>query len=418
MSDRIVVEGHREEPSPPPGSGRSAMPLLMAAVLVLGIGALAFGGGGTEPSPAEVTEPAVSAPPFVVPTGTWSELPVSGPGTFTAVTGGPGGLVAVGAGRRLDDPPVVWHSADGVAWTEASGPWGPGDVVVSVVSHGRRLVAAGYRLDVTSDDLESGASPMLWVSADGRAWGRVRPGGLPVEGAITRLVVAGDRLVALGFEGTVSLEPLFPPGPESSGRVWTSGDGVDWVDRTPPGVRHWFTDAAVSGGVVAVAGSSGDDPFLWLSDGGGDWQTLRPPARSELPEMVSVVAPTGDGFVAVTRPRNDPHGLPASWRVRSTGTWTRIEPSEHPMDIGWIRPIDGGYLAGPAFTRYVFSTGPELRASPDAVDWTGMEITSGPSPWPPAIVTTVVRFDGRLMAFGSRGGQASAWVLEEPGRAR
>jgi hypothetical protein len=415
VSDRIVVEGNTEERPARRPAGRSPLPLLAAIALVVGLGGVVFGGAEAPPSTTEVPAPSVSAPPFVVPTGSWSELPVSGAGTFTAVADGPGGLVAVGAGRRLDDPPVVWHSADGTAWTEVSGPWEPGDVVVSVVAHRGRFVAAGYALDTTADDMAAGARPQLWVSGNGVSWGELRAAGLPPEGAITRLAVAGDRLVALGFEGEVSLEPLFPPGPDSVGSVWTSDDGVAWVDRTPPGPPHWFTDVAVSGPTLVVAGSGDDDAFLWLSEDGGAWRSLRSPVRSEVPELASVVTSTADGFVAVVRPRSDPHGLPTTWRVRPSGTWTRIEPTERPMDVGWILPIDGGYLAGPSFTRYVFSTGPELRASPDTVEWTGVEITSGPSPWPPTLVTSAVRFDGRLMVFGSRGGQAAGWVLDPEG---
>ena len=75
--------------------------------------------------------------------------------------------------------------------------------------------------------------------------------------------------------------------------------------------------------------------------------------------------------------------------------------------------IDGDVFGGPGFTRSIYPGGPEMWVSDDGEEWIGVEVTGGPSPWPPSIVTTMTQHEGDLLALGSRGGQPTIWRLTE-----
>jgi len=122
-----------------------------------------------------------------------------------------------GAGNTyLDD---VWHSADGVTWTQAAGGAFPARSSPGVaVFNNRMYVIGGYYTDGSFgrrlDD--------VWSSADGVTWQADVASGAPFGKLDSMSVVAySGRLWIIG--GTVGgLSPV-------SNYVWSSADGQTWV---------------------------------------------------------------------------------------------------------------------------------------------------------------------------------------------
>lgn len=374
-------------------------PILVVALVV---GALAL---ATRPAGTAVDDPLLDIP-ATAPTGDWIETPIDGTGTITAVADVGGQLVVVGAGRRIDDPPfaaVVDGSVD-----VSVGPWDEGDVITDLVRTPDGLIAVGHRLD---PDVDLGSTtPAVWSSTDGRRWEEVSVTGLPDVGSVHAVVVTEGSLLAIGWSGPSQLEPLAPPAPGAEGRAWSSEDGVDWTE-IPVGADVWFEDVTSDGSAALVTGRTGLTASAW-SVVGGTWTAAPGPTSG-------TVATTGvveDGTVLViVRPLRDPEGIHTTWSVDGDGTWEEVAGSGSPDGAGWLASIGDGLLAGPAFSRSVYPTGPELRWTDDGTQWVGVEVTRGRSPWPPTQVTSAVGLaDGSIVAAGSRGGRPALWIVTSP----
>lgn len=361
----------------------------------------------TEPDPTLVPEP------FSPPEGTWAEIEFSGEGAFTSVLDSGSGLIAAGAGRRVDSTPFVWFSTDGLEWNQASGPWQTGDLIAALVKGPSGYLAAGYRIDQSFRGNVTDAEPRIWSSSDGMSWEPKPTAGLPTNGVVTAMVASSDGVVAIGWEGPAALEPLSAPIPEATPRVWSSRDATSWIDITPDGTAAWFADVTATPYGFAVGGADGRGPSIWTFEQGA-WTHVPKPEPSS--EAVTALTWRTDGLIVLTRIAYDPEALVDVWSVGQDRSWIPLLTGiDRPGPSGWLATVDGKLFVASAFTRSVISMGPEVSVSRRGTDWIGVEVTAGVTPWPPPRIMSVHEFRGELYAFGSRGSSPAAWRLVDDG---
>lgn len=408
MSDRIIVTDATEGiPRTTPPRVSRGLALVAVVAMAWGIGSETRAGTSAEPITGFVVRP------FAPPIGTWVETSFSGHGSFTDVVRRGSDLVAVGSGMLLDSPAFVWHASEGRPFVAAEGPWRAGDVITSAAAIDSGYLAAGYRI---TDPFASGGpatSPMIWASPNSASWELVKTAGLPAHATITRIDSAGETLVAVGWEGPGVLEPMYPPPQErAAGRVWTSDDGRIWRDVTPETDAPRFTDVVPGREGPVVSGSYGGAPAVWMS--GDAWNRLVLGGESWIGHEVISIDLDDSGLIALVRDPNDVEGMISVWRIDADGTWTTLSRSAAPKSSGWMGVIDGDLFAGAGYSRSVYPAGPELWVADDGEEWFPVEVTSGPSPWPPAIVTDAIRVGGDILAVGSRGRAPTVWTLTVP----
>ncbi len=347
--------------------------------------------------------------PFEAPAGPWLGTTLGGSGTFTDLIEWGGTLIGVGSGLRVDSVPFAWRSENGSQWVQSTGAWEPGDLITGVEQHGSGLIAVGYRLVDPFDGPGTAAVPRVWRSDDGDGWRPVETSGLPPAAVVTDLAHLDGLLVAVGWEGPAGLEPLAPPPETAVARVWTSRDGTDWQDATPDGAS-WVVDARATDRDVVLSGSRDGRASVWRGSESFEASSNQDPTFDGYTAIAST--DTAEGTLVIVRLIRDVEGLTSVWNV-DHDDWTRIEVAGRPDSAGWLQAIDGDVFGGPGFTRSIYPGGPELWVSDDGEDWIGVEVTGGPSPWPPSIVTTMTQYEGNLLALGSRGGEPTIWRLTE-----
>ena len=384
------------------------MPSLLIALAIVIVGwSLASLGSGGEPEP----DPTLVPEPFSPPEGTWTEIEFSGEGAFTTVLDTGQGLIAAGSGRRVDATPFVWTTTDGTTWEPASGEWETGDLIAALAKGPNGYLAAGYRIGESFDGGLTDSVPRIWESTDGTSWSPSPATGLPSEAVITDMSAAAESVIAIGWEGPAVLEPLAAPVPEAEPRIWSTDDGVTWIDITPNGAPIWFADIAATPTGVVVGGADDRGPAIWRYEE-GNWTHL--PAWEPGSSAVTALAWTEEGLIALTRRISDPEALVFVWSVTNEGVWSSMLTGiDRPGMAGWVSTVDGSLFAASAFTRSVISSGPEVFASRTGREWIGVEVTAGLTPWPPPRITSVVEFRDQLYAFGSRASNPAAWRLDD-----
>lgn len=314
---------------------RIISPSLTLLVLVAACG----GGTAVTSTVAPTTATTTTAPPttttVTVPVAldelVWTRVPhdatLFGSASMSAVVAGGPGLVALGMGGAGYGP-MVWASADGIAWTqvavESEGEVWFYDAVVA----GPGLVAIGVRPSDEDPDVA------VWTSADGYSWSEV-PDEAGVRGGsgeqvANSLTAGGPGVVAVGFEGYEG---------EIDGAVWTSPDGINWT-RVPdglgvfggPGDQRIYAVTSGGPGLVAVGEDfQGDAPDIavWVSPDGFAWTrvvddggVLGGPGEQS---AFSVVA-GGPGLVMVGRVSGESESDGAVWWSADGSTWVRGDP--------------------------------------------------------------------------------------------
>jgi hypothetical protein len=387
------------------------MAVALASIVTIS-GWIAIGSAPPPPAQSEVlTSPEQS---FDDGAREWVPIQFGGSGGFTDVVRGAEGIVAVGTGRRIDAKPFAFQSDDGISWNAGVLPAQPGDVISSVVWTGEAYLATGFRPDLDSG-IPPAARPAVWSSPDGITWSELPPDGLPPNGTIVRAVFDGTRITAIGWDGPGRFEPKTPLPSEAEGRVWSSEDGRSWTDVTPAGTTLAFTDIIEVDGALVVGGAAGGEPAVWTETGAQQWQQTTIDTPSEGQTVVSIAGKEGE-LLAIVRSAADVEGIVSVWSAEAGERWTRVDRQVRPDSSGWVRWVDGTLFAGAGFTRTVFPNAPELWASASGNRWTGVEVTSGVSPWPPTVIAAVSKTGDQVTAFGSRGGMPTAWTLEPPQR--
>jgi len=176
------------------------------------------------------------------------------------IAGSPGGWLAVA-------PDAVWTSPDGRAWQLGPGiaPLASGDRVTGLAQTPGGFVAVGENLR-PQGTAAALTTPVLWTSADGRAWRRRDasqldlPAGKGRAVALRSVAARGDVLMVSGevartlvqHRGKRKVSVL-----TESRAVWRSDDnGAHWLRADPP-VSHGATAglsglAATGSGIVAI----------------------------------------------------------------------------------------------------------------------------------------------------------------------
>ena len=162
---------------------------------------------------------------------------------------------------RVDQAPAVWTSTDGRHWTALStlpeqsgfGLQGLADGSAGLVT----LALGDASVEVKPGDFRGPIVP--WVSEDGLSW-RAGQSSPALFGASASIVGAPGGYVATGTVGF-----------ELASRLWTSTDGLDWVEVAGLDLRGISIFAVVSDGrhVLAV-GVGGDDGLVVLVSSGID----------------------------------------------------------------------------------------------------------------------------------------------------
>ena len=179
----------------------------------------------------------------------------------------------------LDD---VWHSADGVTWTQAAAgafPARSGHGVV--VSNGRLYVIGGYN-SIT------GRLSDVWSTADGATWQQDAVAPFGGRANFTTLSYSGRIWVIGGDVG--GLSPV-------SNQVWSSADGSNWlqvnagVSNSNAPLRTGATGAVFDNRMWAIGGrDSAYNPSnqIFYSLDGLNWvqSATLPDARSEAAGLV------------------------------------------------------------------------------------------------------------------------------------
>lgn len=407
MDERIVLNSGGDPDQPPYRVGSStgwwiALVLLAAITIITSRGA-----------PPIASDAPLIVEPFAPPVGRWVETVLGEDGSFTDVSVVGSRLIAVGSGLRVDARPFVWVSSGEAEWILASGPWIGGEVISALAPLGESQIAVGYRLVEPFAPEGPVVAPRVWQTEDGLTWRAEPTTGLPDRASLVGLESHAGGVTAIGWEGPGVLEPVRPPADGSIGRVWMSEDGRDWVDVTPPGGDPRFTDVLYGGCGLVVAGTFEESPAVWM--GGPAWTRSVLPGDEWSGHEVVGIADDDSGLVALVRRSGDPGGLLSVWNIDEAGQWDLLHRSGSPASSGWVDAIGGDLFAGAAFTRSVYGAGPEVWVSDDGVEWFGVEITGGVSPWPPAAVTRMVGVDGDLVALGSRGAAPTVWTLAGDG---
>lgn len=233
---------------------------------------------------------------------------------MTAVTAGPGGLVAVGT-ALVDgvQHAAVWGSADGTRWVRRwHDPEGAGSAMAAVAAAGPGFVAVGHHGD-------DGA---IWTSTDGGDWRRLDVEVLrslpPPDGtaAVLRLhgvTAGGPGVVAVGAHS----QALASGPPRSHAVVLSSPDGVAWErighDEAVLGGPEPYRMLAVAAGgpgLVAVGDEVGVGGAVWTSPDGRTWQRTHGSSGPLRGRSLVAITTLGDGpLVAVGIERRRHEGV-------------------------------------------------------------------------------------------------------------
>ena len=194
----------------------------------------------------------------------WIKAPVQdsfGGAELGGLAAGPAGFVAIGFDNGGQ---AVWRSTDGLAWTVASDPALPRDSTFpsGIIFRSGRYLMVG-RVDQT---------PAVWTSADGRHWATVA--NLPERSGFQLNGLADGPAGLVAFaDGAASVE--VKPGDFRGPIVpWISDDGISWR-AGPPSAALFGASAsivAVPNGYVA-SGTVGQEltSRLWTSRDGLNW---------------------------------------------------------------------------------------------------------------------------------------------------
>lgn len=227
----------------------------------------------------------------------------------------------------------LFHSDDGSDWEQVELPlengFGTVDAVVAVGDRATVLVSRA--------SLNESTVAELYTTTDGESWTQVTDGSAQVfdNAGIADVVIAGDRLIAVGASPSGQFVP--------TAAVWVSTDGVAWQLVTPTGAG--FEGAAMtavtssSSGFAVVGACSFESGLMcaWSSPDGVTWTPEASPTGEVAAEFGYLVATdltaAGDDLYAVgyefdaSRAEGE-QTIPALWRRVSGRAWERVDVAD------------------------------------------------------------------------------------------
>lgn len=207
---------------------------------------------------------------------TWNRTEVTGL-VAAAVVATDSGWTVVGGGGLQGG---VWNSTDGLSWEVATSAAFTSDThhisLRDVAYDGERFVAVGG----SSAREFREERPVVWVSDDGVDWERIEDEtgvfDIPAAGDIDSVAVGPSGFVAVGEERIAEGDnPAF-------GVVWVSADGLEWerVRLGDEGTGRPMSITASQAGYVVLGFYSADDAIystrLWTSTDGLSWDVVDP----------------------------------------------------------------------------------------------------------------------------------------------
>ena len=197
-------------------------------------------------------------------------------GYFNGVTSNGSRFVAVGEldyGEGKDHITSVWHSDDGVRWSEA--PFHVAGWLAEVTSNGTRFVATGARLVPEKDEFEAA----LWHSTDGVVWTRAVE--YPSHRGMVRALAGGDNIFVASYHVGYYVPAPFTP---VKTPFLYSSDGVSWRSGTiSPGAgldgMMWNGERFIGWMSDSTTGREGG--YIYHSQDGITWDqaTIEAPDR-------------------------------------------------------------------------------------------------------------------------------------------
>jgi hypothetical protein len=340
----------------------------------------------------------------------WTLGAVRGPGGGTPPPGHAALLLAGGRGAWVAiGPDSVWTSAGGRTWTLTSAtglPLRPGDQVSALARTAAGFIAAG------TGSAGLARAPVVFVSADGTSWRRLR---LPAAAGralqIRYAAAAGNRILIGGDVAAAA-------GGAVTGAAWASRDGgATWTAVTMPG-GHGAQPrlaglAAAGAGFVLVrpaVARGGPAADVYRSADGTAWTF-----QATLGVDPAVVNGGPDGAVIAGR-----QGRTLTAFVSADGTaWRLAGPlgSATAESVSGATATGGGGLvvagtapAGPASRQPVLTVAGPRRAPAR----TGARQIPGAFD-PELAVNAVAAAAGTLVAVGSANGLPAAWSSADGG---
>lgn len=303
----------------------------------------------------------------------------------------------------------VWRSADGVAWTKVTfgAEWEARTSPKGLAFDGKMWVLGGYGADTIATAQLLGD---VWHTTDGVAWTQ----------AVDSAPWAGryDQ-AAVVFDNRMWIMGGFTWGHDCLNDVWSSYDGVSWVKVTdhaawPGRARH---TAVAFGGRMWVMGGrkidGNDARDVWYSTDGANW--TRATSAAGWSGRNGHAAVTAGGYLWVLGGWGDGGELADVWRSADGVNWTQTTANP-----GWSNRTAhsattyGGRIwvcggAGGATTPVH-----DVWYSTDGVSWTQ---ATAAAEWSRRANAASVGFGGKLWVLGGWVGDAFAndvWYYEAP----
>ncbi|MDL4772840.1 sialidase family protein [Actinomadura xylanilytica] len=324
------------------------------------------------------------------------------------VAGGPRGWVAIGT---RPGGGAVWTSTDGRTWRRlpdaAGDAFGPGNRVQRVIGTDGGFLAVGEnsRKGDFSDSV-----PAAWLSPDGQRWEALTGGqvGIPVRGRVSLIEAA-----ASGGAVLVESQHTPAPGKPTFRRVWKSSDGGrTWAPAkvpAPKGTRNLIIGGGRPGLMAIREVKSGSSAYgqVFTSTDGERWKQGGRIRSSGYRQVDRVLASDG-GYVGVVSRGRD------TLVVRSADGASWQEAGTLASNSG--RALQGVAASGEQTVLVGRDTGTgDLNSLLAVRDARGTEVPVDPAKIPGAVrpdhaVTGLAAKDGRAVAVGSSGGEATVWT--------
>lgn len=293
----------------------------------------------------------------------------------------PSASVPASAAATATIPPIAagWHEV----WP-ASGS--PKLLLRTVLATPLGFVSAG--------SAANGRTPAAIASADGVRWASES---IPGDGrAPAELAAWGDRILAAGAGGAACAHPYgLDTWVRSAKGTWSEAPFTDLLCDAED-VRIGFV-----GDVAILAGSGpGDNPIVWSSTDGLHWVDHGGPFSGLLPKAVMTIG----GRTTVLA-----EGPTATWSSTSTNGSVWTKPTPIPglpagLALHGVFQVDGA----PTFIASIGDVLETIR--PDGgTGWTTTPSTGLTS----AELGTITAYDGGLLAAGGNGPGAQAWVSRD-----